>query len=328
MANSTFETTLRREVMELSEDSELTPDKAFLAWAGERVLDISTEDAVDAASFGGPNDIGLDFGYIDEETGTIVLAQGKFSEDVSRDTIRGLRSLGEILEDPAEVRRRKPNAVVAEFARRFKARRKQGFKVRLLLVHLGELAGPTSGELGKDVEDFGLKALREVSERRATLVFPDPPSHIRIKVESKLCFKLEDRPGKPRGYIIGVPLEEINRLYHEHGTGLLARNVRLFAGKQTPANSGMIETLDSDSERSNFFYYNNGLCIVVSKIDKEVRENGTSSIGLHNPQIVNGGQTYYTVGHTEDDKLKGASVLARIICPPSLAKGDEFTDTV
>ena len=328
MANGSFEDNLRKEVAQLSEESDLNADKAFLAWACERILDIPTEDAVDATSFGGPNDLGLDFGYIDEDAGTLVLAQGKFSEDVSRDTIRGLRSLVEILDDPAGVRRRKPNAEVADFARRFKARRKRGFKVRLLLIHLGELAGPTSGELGKDVEDYGLKALREASERRATLVFPDPPAHIRIRVESKLCFRLEDRPGKPRCYIVGVPLEEVNRLYHEHGTGLLARNVRLFAGKQTPANKGMIETLDVGSERSNFFYYNNGLCIVVSKIDKEIRDDGHSLIGLHNPQIVNGGQTYYTIGHAEDDKLKGASVLARIICPPSLGKGDEFTDTV
>lgn len=328
MSQNNFEAILRKEVEALADENDLTQDKAFLAWAFERILDISTEEAVDAATFGGPNDLGLDAGYIDDDSETMVLAQGKFSEDVSRDAIRGLRELAKILDDPAEVRRRKPNAEVAEFARRFKARRKRGLKGRLLLVHLGKLAAPTAGELGRDIEDFGIQELREVSDRRSALVIPEPPAHIRLRVDRGLCFKLEDHPGKPRCWIVGVPLEEVNRLYHEHGTGLLARNVRLFAGKKTPANSAMRVTLDSAAERSNFFYYNNGLCIVVSRIDKEAHDDGHSTIGLHHPQIVNGGQTYYTVGHTEDDKLEGASVLVRIICPPALGKGDDFTDTV
>jgi hypothetical protein len=323
-----FEARLRAEVDALADENDLTLDKAFVAWAGERILDISTEDAVDAATFGGANDLGLDFGYIDEDSETIVLAQGKYSENVSRDAIRGLRGLPGILDDPAEVRRRKPNEEVADFARRFKARRKRGFKVRLLLLHLGKLGQPTAGEIADDLEDWGIDEIREASDRRSALEIPKPPTYIRLRVDRKLCFKLEDRPGKPRCWIVGVPLEEVNRLYHEHGTGLLARNVRLFAGKRTPANSAMADTLSSDAERSNFFYYNNGLCIVVSRIDKETYDNGRSLIGLHDPQIVNGGQTYFTVGHAEDDRLKGASVLARIICPPSEEKGEQFTDTV
>lgn len=323
-----FEVKLRQEVRTLAARYDVGDDKAFLIWAGERILEIDVDDAYEAAIVGGGNDLGLDFGYVDEETETVVLAQGKFSTDVKREVIRSLRDLPQILSEPEALRVRKANSEVVTFARKYRSKVRAGFKPRLLLLHLGGLAAPTKGELGGEVEDFGTTELRRVSEERSPLILSKPPSKISLRIDESMFFKLDARVGKPRCLILGVPLTELHRLYQEHGPGLLDRNVRMFVGKKTPANKGMAATLKDPSERSNFFYYNNGLCFLAKRIDKPISIDEHVTIGLHEPQIVNGGQTYVTVGKTDEDELEGAHVLARIFCPPEGEAGEKFTDNV
>lgn len=117
-------------------------------------------------------------------------------------------------------------------------------------------------------------------------------------------------------------------MFQVHGTGLLERNVRLYVGKRTPANKGMISTLENTSDRGNFFFYNNGLYFIVDRIDKPIVDGDMVTIGLHSPQIVNGGQTYFTIGSLDEDELDDATVLARIICPPQGDLRERFVDNV
>ena len=154
-----------------------------------------------------------------------------------------------------------------------------------MIVHLGKLAGPTRGELDGQVEDIGLEELRELHEKRSPLVLSIPPERITLRVEKSMHFQVEDRPGKPRCIIVGVPLGELHRLFQLHGTGLLDRNVRLYVGKKTPANKGMMTTLREQAERDKFFFYNNGLCFLASRIEKPVTDGNHVTIGLHRPQL-------------------------------------------
>lgn len=327
MQESTFPEVIERQVMETATQFGVTKDRAFLIWAGSRVLGIDDEDAYSAALVGGANDLGLDFGWIGDSEQQVVLAQGKYTDAVDRATIRSLIALPEILMDPKATRERSANRQVLNFGRAFRAAVRSGGKVRLILFHLGELAQPTKSELQGKVEDFGSGRLQEVFEDKSPITFGQTPDRVDLAIENDSFFRLDDRPGRARCYVAKVPLTELHKLFVRYRAGLLDRNVRLHVGAQTAANKGMSTTLKDETQRANFFFYNNGLCILSERIEKPLRSGQNSIIGLHRPQIVNGGQTYYTVGQLDEDQLEGAAVLARIICP-SVEKKEEFIDNV
>jgi hypothetical protein len=328
VTDDAFPASVEQQVESISSTYAVTTDKGFLIWACSRILGIDEEDAYGAAQVGGANDLGLDFGLVsDDGSGQIILAQGKYTDGVERETIRSLLALPEILTDPKALRDRKANREVLSFGRAYRAAVKAGLTPRLLIIHFGTLAAPTKGELKGVVEDYGRDRLKAIYEDRSPVTFGQIPDRIDLVIEKETFFRLEDRPGKPRCFVAKVPLTEIQRLFVRYRAGLLDRNVRLHVGSRTAANKGMSKTLRDPKERENFFYYNNGLCILAERIDKPQPSGENVVIGLHRPQIVNGGQTYYTVGQLDEDDLQGADVLARIICPPA-QDPDQFTDDV
>lgn len=304
-----------KESLEYAAEYDVTKDKGFLIWATSLVFRLQEEDAFQAATIGGKNDIGLDFGFIDRPDQKIILAQGKFTESIGRPDIRSIATLPSLLEDPRELRQREANEKVLDFARDYRAAKRDGFSTTLYLVHLGELTPAIRGELGVIV-DVDSRRLIEAHESSMEVSFAPPPAYIDLDIERNMFFRLEDRPNHARCFVTRVPLTELNKIYRTHREGLLDRNIRLHAGRTTPANKGMGNTLARDKEPENFFYYNNGLCILCAKIDKPQDTLTGVRIRLHEPQIVNGGQTYHTVGTLDEDLLDAGFVLARIISPP------------
>src|SRR5947199_2571276 len=109
MDAETFRSTVAERVKEIAADFAIGPDKAFLAWAGSLLLRMDEEDAYQASVIGGKNDVGLDFGYVDDTEERVILAQGNYSPSLPRDAIRSLSGLPAILADPAKLRALKAN---------------------------------------------------------------------------------------------------------------------------------------------------------------------------------------------------------------------------
>lgn len=315
MEDLDFRGRIQEQVTDLAADFTVTPDKAFLIWAGTLLFRMEPEDAYAAATLGGKNDVGLDFGFIDKSENRVILAQGKYSESVSREAIRSLAALPAILDDPAGLREKNANAEVRDFARDFRLMKRRGAQISLYLVHLGSLTADIAAEIG-GIVDVGSSKLKETYEATKEVVFSPPPSEIDLDLLKDRFFKLEDHPGHARCFVAQLPLSLLHDLYRTYREGLLDRNIRLYAGKNTPANSGMTSTLSNEEEAPRFFYYNNGLCIYCTKIGKPQETHTGVRIKLHNPQIVNGGQTYHTVGTLDETFLTDAFVLARIVSPP------------
>ena len=76
-------------------------------------------------------------------------------------------------------------------------------------------------------------------------------------------------------------------------------NIRQWMQFKTTVNKGLRETLQSNPGK--FFYYNNGITIVVS----DFSELGENMIKLHAPQIVNGAQTSNSILDFKTDKKHG-----------------------
>lgn len=90
------------------------------------------------------------------------------------------------------------------------------------------------------------------------------------------------------------------RLAETKGYPLFEKNIREYLGNKG-INKRIYQTLKSTQERKNFFYYNNGITIICSKMGS-VNPKGTkadSHIGvtftIDNPQIVNGCQTVNSI---------------------------------
>lgn len=100
---------------------------------------------------------------------------------------------------------------------------------------------------------------------------------------------------------------------------LFSSNIRDYLG-MVGANKGIRDTLASPDQRRNFFYYNNGITIIVDKIGEETYNNG-SCVEIINPQIVNGCQTVSTIFDVLDgwdsekveDDFKNVFVMSKIL---------------
>ena len=100
---------------------------------------------------------------------------------------------------------------------------------------------------------------------------------------------VNDRTTGYSAYVGLIPGETLANLYKEYGQRILASNVRAFLNTTIKVNKGIQQTIKNDPER--FFAFNNGICVVCSAIEKDLKDGVTLLTGATDFQIVNGGQT-------------------------------------
>lgn len=144
-------------------------------------------------------------------------------------------------------------------------------------------------------------------------------------------------------YYIITPVSEIYNMYKaatKKNYQLFEENIReyLGSGSKTSINNGIIQTLKDENERKNFLYYNNGITITCSDIEKDTQEKTKRSLPLIQPQIVNGCQTVNSIVEvlknysTEEIDAQFSSVYlmvkALIIPDLTVEKNKEFANNV
>lgn len=102
-----------------------------------------------------------------------------------------------------------------------------------------------------------------------------------------------------RVFIGKVPVSELARLMDAHGDRLLERNVRRYLGLYgNDVNAGIRRTLDSETERANFYFYNNGVTLICDRFEYNALQPENHKVRVEGLQIINGGQTSKTVQAT------------------------------
>lgn len=119
-----------------------------------------------------------------------------------------------------------------------------------------------------------------------------------------------------------VDVGTIANWWDRYGHGLFSKDIRYFKGK-TDVNEGLSETLRKSPE--NFLYFNNGITILCSSINKKAIGGASREMGMFECKgvnIVNGAQTVGTIGTLKQDLRhthENAKVMVRIIslenCP-------------
>ena len=113
-----------------------------------------------------------------------------------------------------------------------------------------------------------------------------------------------------------MSVAELARLTDEYDNRLFEKNIRLYLGLAgNHVNEAVAATLRTPNQRSNFYFYNNGITITCSQFRHNALQRENWNVQVSNLQIVNGGQTARTVQQMAKEIGPGigdADVLVRI----------------
>ena len=113
-----------------------------------------------------------------------------------------------------------------------------------------------------------------------------------------------------------MSVAELARLTDRYDNRLFERNIRRYLGLAgNRVNEAVAQTLRASDQRSNFYFYNNGITITCSQFRHNALQKEDLSVQVSDLQIVNGGQTARTVQHVAKDigpQIGDAEVLVRL----------------
>jgi hypothetical protein len=171
------------------------------------------------------------------------------------------------------------------------------------------------------------------------------PEEIEISIEltnkehPKLKQLIETDFGNFNVTAIFVPTIEIGRILSKYKNAILKYNPRNFLSLQKKSVNANIKSSIVDQQKNNFALLNNGITILSDNISIQ-ESTGTQNVGqliLTRPQILNGGQTAFTLSTIYDDfynkennPLIGKEVLIKVITPinSSLGIDSKFIDLI
>lgn len=311
---------LREEVERLAKRYSLSNGQAFMMWYAVESLRLDEDVALEAASYDRSNDKFVDLFFVDDEAERVVIAQGKFqARGIHRPDEGELLTVWHTtdwLADP-EALARDGREDLADAGRQYLDAVGRGYSVEFLYVYCGPESRGVSDRVNLlNTGDQGGQTSRFIYAVHLGILEQD---HLEfIDVDTRIPSEnLRFRPGDQlerdgafgRALVITLPGSEVRRLYQKYGDGLFDRNVRLFLGaRKGGVNAGLRGTLESSTDRLNFWAYNNGLTIICDRF--ELRPG---VVGIANFSIVNGCQTTVSMGTSTIEAAAGTEVLAKII---------------
>ncbi len=127
--------------------------------------------------------------------------------------------------------------------------------------------------------------------------------------------------------LLFVPIINIAQIINKYKNSILEFNPRNYLSmSKNPVNKGIKES--ACESNCDFTLLNNGITMICSQYESTTRtgKSNTTKITIDNPQILNGGQTAYTLSKILDteencfEKMQGKKVLLKVI---SIYKDDQ-----
>ncbi len=275
---------------------------AFVVLCQKVTLGLTEDEALEALTEGG-NDFGvdaIDISDISDGSFTVTFFQGKyhhanlegvkgFEQNAVLKAIQAIRMLlrpdaPDNLNPRLQVRVEEIRSLIAENIPR----------VRFILCSNGVKWSEDVQQI-IDREQFGDRVRFEhVNHDDLVRILQRPPS-----VKDTLHFagkSIVEDLNFSRVFIGKLPVSELARLMETHGDGLLDRNIRRFLGFEGSwVNEAIQKTLQSDADRTNFFFYNNGITLTCDRFDYSAFQPENHNVKVDGLQIINGGQTSRTI---------------------------------
>lgn len=269
-----------------SAKSEVEKGNRFLHWVLTRVFEATEDDAADAI-VDGANDLGIDaYLPVDFSENTIRLFQSKFGTSHSVDAIAKFK------EDVKRLLDKDVSKMRPELAHLVTKIKEKNLKVECCYV--------TEQDVEFEDELVDVIDINQIIERLwARIKKPAAGKKSSLKLEKML---------RHDNTILGIiKLRELTDFVTKNRDYVFESNIRQWMQFKTTVNKGLRETLQNDPNK--FFYYNNGITIVVNDF-----EDDGNFVTLHAPQIVNGAQTSNSVlDHAKRTRNMEGSMTVTII---------------
>ena len=259
----------------------------FLQWVLTRVYEATEDDAADAI-VDGANDLGIDaYLPVDFSDDKIRLFQSKYGTSHSTDAIVKFK------EDVKRLLERDVTKMRPELAHLVTNIREKNLKIKCCYV--------TDQKVDYEDGDVEIVDINEIIQKLWDRIKkPAAGKKSSLKLEKMLRYE---------NTILGIlKLRELTDFVIKNRDYVFESNIRQWMQFKTSVNKGLRDTLQNDPDK--FFYYNNGITIVVSDIE----EFGENDLMLHAPQIVNGAQTSNSIlDHAKRTKNMDGSMTVTII---------------
>ncbi len=294
---------------------------AFVYLCVKTILDLDDDSAFDCLTEGA-GDFGVDAMHISEEYDgefTVSLFQGKYKNNLEGDANfpeNGLESLIKAVKylfDPTT----KLNHINPRLLAKVESARsliRDGYipQVRAIACNNG-LRWSVAAEEAIRRTGFGEQVTWEHvnHERLVKILQASRPVKETLQLSGKAI--VEDMEFS-RVLVGRISVTEISTLIERHGERLLERNIRRYLGLQgNRVNEDIRQTL-MGGEKSNFYFYNNGVTLTCDSFSYNALQNGDYQVRIENLQIINGGQTCITIAKTlQELNLLGQDVQAYVL---------------
>lgn len=291
----------------------------------------------------GPHDGGIDAFYVDRKVKAIYILQSKFratagnlvAHNMSADDLLKM-DVSRILK--GEKRDEQGNSYNARIIKQLQRTIQQlpdvGSYTRQVVL-LGNTKNFTQSHLKKLVEDYQVDQFpheRLFNELLFPVVngtyFTAPNLTIEINLANAKSYTHLDYDAKANSIkanikLLFAPTREIGRIMSVYRNSILKFNPRSFLELQKNPVNRDIESSIKDEASNEFALFNNGITIISDQtsFSSDTAKQGTAQLVLLNPQLVNGGQTAYTLGRIYEECIgkndfsvfKGKEVLLRVI---------------
>jgi hypothetical protein len=287
-----------------------------------------------AALVDGGGDNGIDLIFYQTATRTLYIIQSKWSSSHASSIEAGevLKFLQGV-QDLVSLKKERFNAKIQARWPTIEDALTRLTSVRVIVAYAG--SGRIDADIQSKIDDFirsqndtsELFFFQAVTQRELFQHFVQEAAPPQIDLNIKLAhFGLVEMP--LRAVYGQLSVVDVARWYGQFGNQLFAGNIRHFLGMKSDVNSGISKTLGDAPE--NFWYYNNGLTLLVQSMTKQAIGGADRSVGVFECRgvtIVNGAQTVGSIGRTVKDGDSNAVVHARIIVveDPESVVGKEIT---
>lgn len=278
---------------------------AFVYLCVETILDLESDNAFDCLTEGG-GDFGVDAIHLSEEYDgefIVSLFQGKYQNNLEGNANfpqKGIESLINAIQYLFD-----PFAKLEHINKRLRVKVEEarslirdGYipQVRSLTCNNG-LKWNKSAQEAIERTGFGDQVTWEHfnHDRLVQILQASRPVKDTLRLSGKAI--VEDMEFS-RVLVGRISVTEIATLIDRHGERLLERNIRRYLGLQgNRVNESIRRTLTSD-EKSNFYFYNNGITLTCDGFSYNALQDGDYQVRVENLQIINGGQTCITIFKT------------------------------
>lgn len=266
-----------------------------------------------------PGDGGIDAYYFDEENKTLLLIQSKFRIDASNFKLRSITADDIIKMEIVNILK---GIDIDKYNEKIKALYKKWKSIPdhanwvYKVIFLGNITRYSDSQIKKLIDDSNFEIFN-FDKTYNELVFPlcsgtfFDPKEIKITITlnddgaNVLKRKVPTKYGDFEVRVLFVPTKEIGKVLSKYKNSILKFNPRNYLSlSQNKVNQGIRNSI-LNSTSNEFALLNNGITLLTNsfKISETTGEENIGQVIMTNPQIINGGQTAYTLSKIWDEDL-------------------------